>query len=54
VVWYVDGNATGIADSGSSITIEAREYRTGSHTVTFTGKRGGVPYARVLPFTVAE
>jgi hypothetical protein len=52
VVWYVDGNAAGI--SGTAITIGADAYRTGSHTVTFTGKRGGVPYARVLPFTVEE
>jgi hypothetical protein len=54
VVWYVDGNAEGIADSGSGIAINAGEYRTGSHTITFTGKRGNVPYSRAIPFTVAE
>jgi hypothetical protein len=52
VVWYIDGNATGIADSGSGVTIAAAAYYTGSHSVTFTGKRGSVPYSRVIPFTV--
>jgi hypothetical protein len=54
VVWYVDGSSTGIQDSGSPITINATEYHVGSHTVTFTGKRDGVPYSQVLPFTVEE
>jgi hypothetical protein len=54
VVWYVDGSATGTAGSGGAITINAAGYRVGSHSVTFTGKRDGVPYSQVLPFAVAE
>jgi hypothetical protein len=54
VVWYVDGASTGIADDGSGITIEAGAYRTGSHTITFTGNRGDIPYSQLIPFTVTQ
>jgi hypothetical protein len=54
VVWYVDGSPMDIQESENTITINASEHRAGSHSVTFTGKRDGVPYSRVLPFTVTE
>jgi hypothetical protein len=52
VAWYVDGAVAGIPDSG--ITIDAGYYPVDHHTVTFTGERAGIPYSRVIPFTVIQ
>jgi hypothetical protein len=51
VVWYIDGDPAGT--TADSITIYA-VYHTGRHTVTFTGYSGGIPYSKVIPFTVIE
>jgi fibronectin type 3 domain-containing protein len=51
VVWYVDGD-TSAPVSGDTITIDATDYTTKLHSVTFTGYRNGTPYAQVIPFTV--
>jgi hypothetical protein len=56
VVWYIDGDGTGIPDTGGGITINAASYRTDSHTVTFTGvsESDGVLYSQLIPFTVIQ
>jgi fibronectin type 3 domain-containing protein len=51
VVWYVDGN-TSAPVSGNTLTINALEYTTKLHSVTFTGYKNGTPYAQAIPFTV--
>jgi fibronectin type 3 domain-containing protein len=51
VVWYVDGNASAPINS-DTITINASDYTTKLHSVTFTGYKNGTPYAQVIPFTV--
>jgi hypothetical protein len=50
VVWYVDGDTPGI--SGGTLTINAANYTTKFHSVTFTGYKNGTPYAQTIPFTV--
>jgi hypothetical protein len=51
VKWYVDGEDTP-AKIGNSITINAIDYGSKSHTITFTGKKGGKLYSQALSFTV--
>jgi hypothetical protein len=51
VVWYVDGN-TSAPVSGDVLTINAANYTTKLHSVTFTGYKNGTPYAQIIPFTV--
>jgi fibronectin type 3 domain-containing protein len=50
VVWYVDGSTSGTSDN--AITINAEDYTTKLHSVTFTGTKNGAPYAQAIPFTV--
>ncbi len=50
VKWYIDGSPTGI--TADSITIDAADYDTRKHSVTFTGVKNGIPYSKELPFTV--
>jgi endo-1,4-beta-xylanase len=51
VAWYVDGGATPVA-SGDTLTIDAADYGTQLHSVTFTGKKDGTPYSQAIPFMV--
>jgi hypothetical protein len=50
--WYIDGNTTALS-TAASLTLLAASYDPGSHIVSFTGKKGGIPYSKVVPFTVA-
>jgi hypothetical protein len=56
VVWYVDGEATGV--TGGSFTLDAASFDIRNHSVTFWGVREsgpggpGIPYAKLIPFTV--
>ncbi|AEF84543.1 putative surface antigen BspA [Treponema primitia ZAS-2] len=50
VAWYVDGEEIGAGDG--SITLNAADYDARPHSLTFRGVREGVPYAKLLPFTV--
>jgi hypothetical protein len=54
VVWYVDGDTAGIADTGTGITLSASDYTVRIHSVTFTGRRNGNLYSQVIPFRVLE
>jgi acyl-CoA hydrolase len=49
--WYVDGVAKG---SAGSITINAEDYDVRRHSVSFTGSRDGVLYAKEISFTVVD
>jgi hypothetical protein len=51
VKWYIDG-AADPTETGNAITLNAANYSAKAHSITFTGTRGGVLYAQVLPFTV--
>ena len=50
LTWYIDGSTAGITKN--PLTLEARTYSSGTHSVTFTGKRGGIGYSQPVPFTV--
>jgi hypothetical protein len=50
VVWYVDGEEIGAGDG--SITLNTADYDARPHSLTFRGVRDGVPYAKLIPFTV--
>jgi hypothetical protein len=53
VIWYVDGNPTGITDSGTGIELKADDYTAQKHTITFTGTANGRRYSsRPIPFAV--
>jgi hypothetical protein len=49
--WYVDDVKK--AD-GNSITIEAKNYGTGGHSLSLWVETGGVPWSKELDFTVAN
>jgi endo-1,4-beta-xylanase len=59
VAWYVDGDIVpveipevdGDTDT-TTVTLNAEDYAVQIHSVTFTGKRDGVLYSQVIPFTV--
>ncbi|MDR3342767.1 MAG: hypothetical protein LBT14_08285, partial [Treponema sp.] len=51
VKWYIDG-AADPTETGNAITLNTANYSAKAHSITFTGTRGGVLYAQVLPFTV--
>jgi hypothetical protein len=50
LTWYVDKSTAGITKN--PLTLEAGTYSSGTHSVTFTGKRGGIPYSQPVAFTV--
>ena len=50
--WTLDGKA--IAGTGSSLTRKARTFSAGGHTLTVFVTKGGVEYAKIVTFTVAE
>ena len=50
IAWYVDGNSQGITEN--PLTLLASGYTLGTHSVTFTGRKGGIPYSQPVPFTV--
>jgi fibronectin type 3 domain-containing protein len=49
--WYVDG---GSKQTGSSLTKNATDLHTGTHSVTFTGYKDGAPWSKAIPFTVLD
>jgi hypothetical protein len=49
--WYLDGGGTAVGTS-ASLALDTTGYAVRPHTLTFTGTRGGIPYAQVIPFTV--
>jgi hypothetical protein len=49
--WYVNGGAPG---SAGSITRNAGTYEVRRHSVSFTGTKNGILYAKEIPFTVVE
>jgi hypothetical protein len=53
VVWYVDGDTSAPTD-GNTIIINALDYPTKLHSVTFTGYKNGVLFSQTIPFTVLE
>jgi hypothetical protein len=38
--------------TGNPVTLNAADYGTGPHTVTFTGKKEGITYSQIVPFVV--
>jgi nitrogen regulatory protein PII len=50
--WYVDGGETGT--TGDSITLDAANLEVRNHSVSFTGVKDGVLYAKEIPFSVIE
>jgi endo-1,4-beta-xylanase len=53
VAWYVDGGAAPVA-TGGTFALNAADYAAQIHSVTFTGKKSGTPYSKVIPFTVLD
>jgi hypothetical protein len=51
IKWYVDG-VLKTGATGRSITLTATAYDIRKHSVTFTGVKDGIPYSRLIPFTV--
>jgi hypothetical protein len=49
--WYVDG-AERAGEISNEITLSAREFPLGSHTLTLKVTKNGVPYTKTLKFTV--
>ena len=52
ILWYIDGRTTGRADN--PLVLNAADYALQSHSVTFTGKKDGAPWSRMLAFTVSR
>jgi uncharacterized repeat protein (TIGR02543 family) len=50
--WFVDG--TPISGTTSMITLYARNYALGSHTVSVRVVKDGMPYSKSLSFTIGE
>ena len=50
--WYVDGNGTGT--KAASITLDASALEVRNHSVSFTGLKDGVLYAKEIPFRVVD
>jgi hypothetical protein len=50
--WYINGAATGT--SGKRIIITAGNYEIRRHSVSFTGTKDGVLYAKAIRFTVVD
>jgi hypothetical protein len=50
IAWYVDGSTTGLTEN--PLTLLASGYTEGNHSVTFTGRKGGIPYSQPVSFTV--
>jgi uncharacterized membrane protein len=53
VVWYVDGDIS-VPKTGNTLTISASAYTAQIHSVTFTGRKNGVLFSQVIPFTVLD
>jgi hypothetical protein len=53
VAWYLDGKSAAAA-TGASITLDPDDYSVKTHTLTVQATKDGVPFARVLKFSVAE
>jgi hypothetical protein len=51
VAWYVDAIARG---SSASITVRARDYAAGNHTLTVLVYKDGIPYTNRVAFVVTE
>jgi hypothetical protein len=51
VAWHVDGNSTA-AETGDSITLDGDDYSVKPHSLTVQATKNGIPFARVLAFTV--
>jgi hypothetical protein len=51
VAWYVDGSSTA-AFTTDSIILDGDDYSVKPHSLTVTATKDGVPFARVLAFTV--
>jgi hypothetical protein len=49
VSWYVDADKVFL---DNPLTLNADDYSIDSHTVTFTGYKGGIPLSEDIPFTV--
>ena len=49
--WYVDG-VIRTGETGKSISLNARIFSVGAHTLTLKVTKGGVPYTKTLTFTV--
>jgi hypothetical protein len=50
--WSVDGSSTVL--TANPLVLNAAYYETRKHSVTFYGVKGGVPYSRIVEFTVEE
>jgi hypothetical protein len=50
--WSVDGSSTLL--TANPLVLNAAYYETRKHSVTFYGIKDGVPYSRIVDFTVAE
>jgi len=49
--WYIDG-VIKAGETGISISLNARSFSTGAHTLTLKVAKNGVPYTKTLTFTV--
>jgi hypothetical protein len=49
--WFVDGTVKG---TGTSITIDAADYRAGGHNLSLILSKGGVSWSKEIAFTVGN
>jgi hypothetical protein len=53
IAWYLNGNSTALS-AANPLVLNAADYGTGTYSVSFTGKKDGIPYGKIVPFTVTQ